>query len=204
MTRFLVLTPFSDTSDLVEAIGSGNLRVLGEWDLTAEDGRPEIWLPHDPAYAYVDTATGHVHALREGRVQIIGGLLTLLGYPDLDAALTPLPRLTDGGDRDPPRVRIDLGLAYDIDTRLMARSAIKGAFPFYPAMTDKDIEELAREKGFTLSRSQIVTILVALLKAIRPEHRPISAREVFTRLDPLPEKGLPSWHPRAGAEARAR
>ena len=202
MTRFLVLTPFAETTDLAEAIGHHNLRVLGEWDLTAEDGRPEIWLPQDPAYAYVDTATGHVHAFRAGRMQVIGGLLTLVGYPELDAALTPPPPLPGGTDRDPPRVRVDLGLAYDIDTRLMARSAIKAAFPVYPAMTDKDIEDLAREKGFTLSRSQIVTILVALLKAIRPEHRPITVREVFPRLEPLPEEQLPSWHPRAEARAR--
>ena len=199
MTRFLVLTPFSDTSDIVEAIGSGNLRVLGEWDLTAEDCRPEIWLPHDPAYAYVDTATGHVHAFREGRVQIVGGLLTLLGYAALDAALTPLPPLPGGTDWDPAHVLVDLGLAYDIDTRLMARRAIKAAFSH---LTDKDIEYLAREQHFRLSRTQALTILVALLKAIRPEHRPISAHEVFTRLDPL-RKRLPSWHPRAMAEALA-
>lgn len=202
MPRLLVVTPFAETPDLLAALRSHNLRVLGEWDLTAEDGRPEPWLPKDPAYAYIDTGTGAVHAFCEGRVQVIGGLLALLGYHALDVAMTPPPPLPGRPDQGPPRVRVDIGINPDLDTRLMARGAIKAAFGH---LTDKDIEDLADAKRFTLDRTQILTILVSLLKETRLDRWPIATvRDVFPRLDPLPDERLPSWHPRAGAEARAR
>lgn len=192
MPRFLVLTPNMPAAHLLGAIQGGNIRVLGEWDFPDNAGEPDVWLPEDPDYAYVDVATGTLRMRCNGDLRAVGNLVGLLGFTALDLALDPVPPPGSGPGGHSPRKSVDIVFPQGLENRLIARAAIKAVLPH---LTDQDIEDFAREKRFALTRAEIVAILVNLLKEIWREDRYLTVHDVIQRMDPLAEGRRPAWMP---------
>ncbi len=182
MPDYLVLGVAVAETSLIAAIRTNRIAVLGPWSLS-ERHPARAWLPRDPGYAYVDLADGAVLALHEGTMQGLGNLVSLVGYPELDAALSPtLPSRDDGP------IRIDLELAEsEVMDRMIGRRAIRRV---RTDLTDSDIETAIQEKRFALNRSQVVGMIAAILTALDRPGNDRTVRTIVPAMMPLAPETL--------------